>query len=82
MPKWINISQKKTCNGCRAYCGTVSTPYCELGYPIDLKAFDALGFTQFGIPKVPCPKPRNYSQFNECHDLYQFKHIGDLKNGN
>jgi hypothetical protein len=57
----IKISQKKTCNGCKALDLRQNTSQCLLCYSFD---------EEFK-PKEPCPKPKTYMEFIECRENYQ-----------
>ena len=39
-------------DNCRGFCSR-----CQLGYPIDRI-----------IPKVPCPKPRTWAEYDQCEE--------------
>ena len=52
-------TQKKTCNGCKAY----QYPYdCALDYPIKEETHSP-GLVVGGIPLEPCPKPKTIAEY-------------------
>lgn len=58
----MNINtQKKNCNRCIA--DKHSNYECDLGYKREVKSYDEYGFTKFGIPLEPCPKPKTNSDY-------------------
>lgn len=58
----MNINtQKKNCRRCIA--GKHSNYECDLGYKREVKSYDEYGFTKFGIPLEPCPKPLTSSDY-------------------
>lgn len=58
----MNINtQKKNCRRCIA--GKHSNYECDLGYKREVKSYDEYGFTKFGIPLEPCPKPKTTSDY-------------------
>jgi len=60
----IKISQKRTCEGCKAL-NSITYNYkfnCDLGYLID---------DQKGIPLEKCPKPLKFTDFYECQEWYK-----------
>lgn len=60
-------TQKKTCKGCCAG----KHHKCELGYRVEWKAYDEYGFTVFGVPLEPCPKPLTISDAIYAQQWYQ-----------
>lgn len=58
-PKSLQVSQKRTCHGCKALEFSPMGTQCRLGYQIQIEAppsgFD-IRFSEV-IPKEPCPKP-------------------------
>lgn len=57
------ITQKKTCNGCRAGYIEVHGYRCSLGYPVDELRFHDVVVS--GIPQGPCPKPKTNKAYVE-----------------
>ena len=72
--KLIKISQKKTCNGCKALNMSQYTHNCLLGY----KCEKFINLKSIIEPQIPCPKPCNYNDLIECQKQYTFRQIGDL----
>lgn len=65
---FMNIhTTKKNCNRCAA--GRHNR--CELGYLAIWKAYDDHGFTVFGTPQEPCPKPRTNADFLYANKWYR-----------
>lgn len=56
----IKLSQKKTCENCKAIYQSQYVDRCELGYSFD-KHFK---------PTEPCPKPKTFMELIECRELY------------
>ena len=55
----IKISQKRTCNGCKALVSHAAQGCtCTLGYPLD---------SDNGIPSKPCPKPTTNENYCIAH---------------
>lgn len=65
----MRISQKKNCNRCKAFAGD----YCELGYTFKKYAYDTHGFTMFGVPDAPCPKPLSFGDYMFATKYYANK---------
>ena len=64
----MNIhTTKKNCNRCAA--GRHNR--CELGYLAIWEAYDDHGFTVFGTPQEPCPKPRTNADFLYANKWYR-----------
>jgi len=57
----IIISQKKTCERCKALKLDQGWYSCKLGYDIN----------QNGIPLEPCPKPKTYTEEFLCREYYK-----------
>jgi hypothetical protein len=59
----IKLSQKRTCEGCRALDIILFKPLikCTLGYDVNTK-FE---------PLEPCPKPKTFMELFECQRLYK-----------
>ena len=53
----IQISRKRTCNGCKALYFDHAAPECRLCYSIDLNLIK---------PLEPCPKPKTNVEFVHC----------------
>ena len=56
----IKLSQKRTCESCKAMYQSQYIDRCELGYQFD-KHFKPLEI---------CPKPKTYSEYYECRQWY------------
>ncbi len=52
----MKISQKRTCEGCRALYMIDSFWECHLGYENHYSK---------GVPLKPCPKPKTWKEYNE-----------------
>lgn len=59
----LKLSQKKTCENCKALLLLQYSTKCELGYD-----FDA-----YFKPLEPCPKPKTYADFVQCVKWYMKK---------
>lgn len=72
------LSQKKTCNRCKAF-NKDNDPNrfiaCGLGYTIQAMAYDPYGFTSFGVPMEPCPKPMTYSDLIYAEKWYRAREL-------
>ena len=57
----IKLSQKRTCEGCRALLQIQYIDRCELGYKFD---------DNFK-PLQSCPKPKTNSEFIQCREIFK-----------
>lgn len=60
---------KKSCNRC--FAG--KHEHCELGFKASWMAYDEYGFTKFGVPQEPCPKPLTISDLIFARKWYKKK---------
>lgn len=65
----MKLSQKKTCEGCRAYSEVNG---CELGFNNCGPHDKVLGICS-AAPQEPCYKPLNYKEYFEARELIQAK---------
>jgi hypothetical protein len=56
----IKLSQKRTCENCKALYQSQYINKCELGYKFD----------KYFKPIEPCPKPKTYIELIECRKWY------------
>lgn len=90
----MNLSQKRTCNRCRAFTYWHEDLYpktqgnkCELNYPIYADIINEFqGALRFGIyrPLVKCWKPLTVSEYIECiknHDMYDCVYVTSEETG-
>ncbi|KJS85009.1 MAG: hypothetical protein JM58_09595 [Peptococcaceae bacterium BICA1-8] len=56
----IKLSQKRTCERCKALYISQYDVKCQLGYFLDIKI----------NPTEPCPKPMTYIELIECKKWY------------
>ena len=62
----MQLSQKRTCNGCRAYASySHAINSCELGYKQISKYRKDIGITNY-FPDEPCLKPLTVSDYSEA----------------
>lgn len=65
-------SQKKNCNRCKAILRSDSEQVkCRLGYALNLFSLDEHGFSAWGEPLEPCPKPLTYSDYLHADKHYK-----------
>lgn len=60
MIEMIRLSQKRTCEDCRALKMDQYTNKCVLGYK----------YEHF-VPLGSCPKPKTYNDLSECEKYYK-----------
>jgi len=63
----MRISQKRTCERCRAIDYHRISPICLLGYRV--KAKEVKGTVLNSFPLEPCPKPITYSDYDIADSL-------------
>lgn len=68
----MKLSQKKTCEGCRAFVES-SSNMCELGFN-NRGRHDAVLGMNIIQPQEPCYKPLTIAQLYEAKDIIQKQH--------
>lgn len=67
----MKISQKRTCNKCKALSGFPFVPNCALGYPV--KYTTDHGMWKNAKPKLPCPKPNTRQQLANAARNFRYE---------
>jgi len=70
----MKLSQKKNCEGCKAYKGIgLGRVTCELKYKTEKEILNVAGYSMERVVRIlePCPKPKNYKDFFYAMEHYK-----------